>query len=144
MSAQIRVYGQGCIDPRYRSAFERFIRSKFGLKSTEFDLKTDAGGVKEIALQTPNGEWMMTNAGIAYHKHGVRIFVLCNHIDCAHYGGSSHFSCLNEESLVYGDHLKKAASMMKERFSDIEVMAYIVSKGHRSSREAFIFDGVSV
>lgn len=144
MGTQVRVYGQACIEPRYREAFEQFIQKKFNLKPTEYGLKTDAGGAKEIALRTQSGEWMLANAEIAYHKHGARIFVLCNHIDCAHYGGSGQFSGFEEEKQAYSRDLKVAAAIYRERFEDVRVLAYIVSKEQRSSREAFVFQEVAV
>ena len=52
MSAHAKVFALACIDPRFRHATATFIEKKFGLKPTEYDLKTDAGGIKEIALQT--------------------------------------------------------------------------------------------
>lgn len=141
--AGAKLFALSCIDPRFRDAFEKFIQKKFRLKPTEYDLKTDAGGVKEIALETTSGDWIVENAEIAYTKHGIRTFVLCNHIDCAHYGGSNHFSGFEDEKRNHGDDLKKASAILREKFFDIKIYAYMVYKEQRP-RETFVFQQVAV
>ena len=141
MTGQVKVLAQACIDPRFRYAFETFIQKKFQVKSTEYDLKTDAGGIREIALKTPIGDWLMKNARIAYEKHGARTFVLCNHIDCAYYGGSASFPVLGEERSVHNCDIKSAVGIYRKQFPDIKIYSYLVSK-EESPRERFIFQQV--
>ena len=143
VGVHVKVFALGCIDPRFRDAFQQFIQKKFKVSPTQYDLKTDAGGSREIALKTTSGEWMLQNAEIAYSKHGARIFVLCNHIDCAHYGGANKFSGPEDEGQTHSADLKTAALVLKEKLPDIEVFAYLVHKEQRY-REAFIFQQVTV
>ena len=144
MGAHAKVFGFCCIDPRFRNAFEQFIEKKFNLSPTEYEIKTDAGASREIALETPVGEWLVKNAEIAYEKHGVRIFVLCNHADCAYYGGSSSFPGFLEESRVYGDDLKKATAILRQKLPDIQILGYILHKEQHKQGERFIFQEIGV
>ena len=141
MTGQVKVFAQACIDPRFRFPIETFIQKKFQVKPTEYDLKTDAGGIREIALKTAVGDWLITNARIAHDKHGVRTFVLCNHMDCAYYGGSGSFPGVEEERLAYELDLKSAAGILGQQFPDVRIYVYLVSKEEKP-KERFIFQQV--
>ena len=141
MSAKAKAFVLTCIDPRFRHATSTFVERKFRLKPTEYDLKTDAGGAREVTQKGHLGKWITDNAGIAYHRHGARTFVLVNHADCAYYGGSVSFASFNEERLTHEVDLKDAAGILKEQFPDVKVYAYLVSKEEKP-RERFIFQQV--
>ena len=144
MGVHAKVFGFCCIDPRFRNAFEQFLESKFGLLPTEYEIKTDAGASREIALKTSAGEWLLKNAEIAYQKHGVRTFIFCNHVDCAHYGGSDNFLGFKEESAAYSEDLKTSALILKERLPDIRTLAYVLHSEKAGHDERFIFQEVAV
>ncbi len=141
MSAKVKLFVLACIDPRFRHATQIFIERKFRVKPTEYDLKTDAGGAKEIVTGGHIGEWLVANIGIGHKHHGARIFVLVNHIDCAYYGGSKSFVSIAEEHNTQYRDLRNAVEKLKAQFLDVEVYAYLVSKEEKP-REKFIFQQV--
>jgi hypothetical protein len=118
-----------CIDPRYRYACELFVREKYGISPDEYDIKTDAGAVREIALGTGAGEWILYNLiDVAVSRHGARTVILCNHVDCSHYGGTAALGGLEPELARYRDDLATAAAAIRSRFSGVKIDAYIGSK----------------
>jgi hypothetical protein len=118
-----------CIDPRFRHEFELFIRFHYRLEPDEYDLKTDAGGVKEIAEDTPAGEWMMRNIDIAVNRHRATHVLLCNHVDCSHYGGSVAFEGSQQELSRYRADLMTAAARIASRFPSVATVdCFIASK----------------
>ncbi len=127
MLARAKVFAFACIDPRFRIALERFIEKKFNLQPTEYDIKTDAGGVKELCNSNHIAKWLMINAQLAHQKHGTRIFIVCNHIGCSYYEHTHGQMSREQEIKVHTQDLNTAASLLKSRLNDIAVLKYIVS-----------------
>lgn len=117
-----------CLDPRYRYACELFVRERFGLTPDQYDIKTDAGGVREIALGTGAGEWMLYNVDVAVNRHCARTVVLFNHVDCSHYGGTAAFGGVEPELAQYEDDLATAAAAILSRFPGLKIEAFIGSQ----------------
>lgn len=140
MPAHAKLVALCCIDPRYRFALEKFIQKKYGVREDEYDLKTDAGGVKEVAAGTPIGEWILKNIDIAVNRHGARRVVACNHVDCAYYGGTDSFGGLRNELERYNQDLRRAAEVIRRRFPGVEIDAYIATREGRH----FVFGPVNI
>lgn len=141
MLARAKVFAFACIDPRFRRALEIFIEKKFNLQPTEYDIKTDAGGINELCKGGPVSEWLIDNAALAQHKHGTKIFVLCNHMDCSYYKGVCGPMDRERETMVHTQNLTKAAFLLKTRLGDIIVLQYIVSY-EENPKPKFIFQQV--
>lgn len=119
-----------CVDYRYIEAIQAFVKRKLDLAT--YDLKTDAGGVK-VLLNRDRAvrEWILSNVGLAYRRHGVRTAVLVHHEDCAAYGGSAAFKDRAKETAFHAQQLAIAASLLRASFSRLTVRMFYA---HRASR----------
>lgn len=123
MSHKAQAIIQTCIDFRFRKALNDFIENELNLHSV--DIKTDGGGTKMILEEGPIREWIFTNFEIAFKLHGVERVILMNHQDCGAYGGSSAFGSLEEELLNHETLLRHAVSVVRAKFPDKQVDAYL-------------------
>jgi len=124
--ARAKVFAFACIDPRFLRALETFVEKKFSLNPTEHDIKTDAGGVNRICRGGPVSEWLLENAELAYQKHDTRVFVLCNHMGCSYYKHTHNPANEEEEVEIYERDIQAAATLLKSRLPDVEILGYIV------------------
>jgi len=142
-AARAKIFAFACIDPRFRRALEKFIEEKFNLGPTEYDIKTDAGGVNELCKPGILSDWMLKNAELAYNQHGTRLFVLCNHMGCSYYRLQHGELTEGTETELHKIDLVHAAKILMARLPGIAVMSYVVHKEERPS-EKFVFERVPI
>ncbi|MBI3952847.1 MAG: hypothetical protein HY336_02735 [Candidatus Doudnabacteria bacterium] len=123
MSHKAQAIVLACIDFRFRKGLQNFLESELGLH--DFDLKSDAGGVKQIVEGTPAGEWIAKNFEIAFDLHAVDRVILINHEDCGAYGGSKKFVSSQEEITFQNEQLKSAVSKLKDKYPSKQIEAYL-------------------
>lgn len=140
-SARAKIFAFACIDPRFRRALEKFIEEKFQLKPTEYDIKTDAGGINELCKPGILSDWMLKNAELAYHHHGTRSFIVCNHMGCSYYKLQHGPLSDDKERELHHRDVVHAAKILMARFPDIEVWSYVVHREETPS-EKFFFERV--
>src|SRR3989344_3149095 len=138
--AKAKLFVVSCIDPRFRTALQRFVERRFSVTAEHYDLRTDAGGVREIAIRSEAGEWILRNLDIAVHKHGVDQVVLCNHMDCSYYGGAAPFKGTRDQVEAHGRDLTEAAELIRRRHPGLKVHAFVVGK--QDGR--FVFESIAV
>jgi carbonic anhydrase len=135
--AKAKLFVLCCIDPRFRTALQGFLERKFRISPEHYDLKTDAGGVREVARGTSAGEWILKNLEIGVHKHGVTEVVLCNHMDCSYYGGSTAFDTTRHQVDVHKMDLLTASDVIRKRFPQLRIHAYVIAH-----QEQFVLEEV--
>jgi hypothetical protein len=138
-SAKADLFVVCCIDPRFRLAVERFIEHRFRVPPDRYDLKTDAGGAREIALGSEAGKWIIKNLEIAAHKHGISKVVLCNHMDCSYYGGAAAFRGIRQQVQKHADDIREAAAKIRAQFPKLETYGYVVTR-----EDKYVFEPVEL
>ncbi|MBI4363564.1 MAG: hypothetical protein HY545_01825 [Candidatus Doudnabacteria bacterium] len=122
MSHKAQAIVLSCIDFRFRNAVNQFVEQ---LGISDFDLKSDAGGVKQIVEKTSAGDWILKNFEIAFDLHDVERVILINHEDCGAYGGSKKFANSKEEINFQNQQLKLAVDILKQKYPDKQIEAYL-------------------
>ena len=119
-----------CVDYRYIQAIQRFVRQRF--KVTRYSLKTDAGGTRAL-LRGPRAvqAWIWRNLILGYERQGVRRVFLFHHQDCLLYGGSSAFASSGQEAAAHLRDLRRAKTLLTQRFHDIRVSAFYAHQAPR-------------
>ena len=112
-----------CIDFRFRQPLAEFLAKELNL--FEFDHKTDGGGVKQLLAEGPVKDWILANLEIAFNLHDVSRIILVNHQDCGAYGGSSNFNSVEKELAFHRNQLTQAALLLKEKYPNMQVQAYL-------------------
>ena len=110
-----------CIDFRFGSAITEYLE-KNGL-ANNCDVVSVAGAAKNIASPTKDSdrEFVLRQIEISKRLHDIKEVVLMNHTDCGAYGGRSAFPSRAEEEKTHFAEMQKAASIIRERFPDIEI-----------------------
>ena len=112
-----------CIDFRFRHPVQELIEKELNL--TDFDLKGDAGGAKQLLGDSPVKDWILKNFQVAFDLHDVNRVILINHTDCGAYGGSKLHGSVEEEIKFHDDQLKQAVAVVRTRYPDKQVEAYL-------------------
>lgn len=100
-----------CMDFRYHKAIVDHVTNELGIP--DFDLITEAGGVRYIAEQKKHVmDDMLAELDISFHLHHVDTIVLINHEDCGGYGGKSAFDGDDHERESHHSALKTAKDML--------------------------------
>jgi hypothetical protein len=127
MSHKAQAIVLTCIDFRFRKAVQKFLEEDLNL--TDFDLKGDAGGAKELLTDGPVKDWIMRNFQIAFDLHEVNRVILINHTDCGAYGGSKLHGSVEEEKKFHEEQLKQAVAVVRAVYPNKEFEAYLAILG---------------
>ena len=84
-----------CMDKRLPGPVVEYLRKK-GLLGHCYD-PARAGAVKDLLAGGALAESVWKDIAIGIEKGVVEQIILCNHTDCAAYGGSGHFGSFEEE-----------------------------------------------
>ncbi len=115
-----------CIDFRFHRKIKKFVQNHLGIK--DFDLKTDAGSVKQLnAQESPIAEWVIKNFQIAIEHHKVPEIILFAHSDCAAYGGNSAFSDFGQQIGFLKKETSQAMSHVQSQCPDIKVQGFVAA-----------------
>ena len=114
-----------CIDFRFHEKLKQALKRE---KINSFDLLTLTGGAKNLANPSKKiyQQTVIDNIKLAQKLHKIKMVVLCNHIDCGAYGGSSQFKNLKEEIKFHQAELKKAEKIIKKLFPVLKVKTIIL------------------
>ena len=118
-----------CVDDRFSKVRADFLES---LEIEHIDPKTPAGGAKVFSspFESTDRDHYLRELEISIKHHKVKKVMLFTHHDCAAYGGFGKFENDEDKELSFhAEEHKKAASVIKERFPDIEIEAYF-QDGH--------------
>lgn len=109
-----------CIDFRFQEAFPQYMKQK-GIEG--YDRISVAGATKAFMDPKPESEteFVLNQFDISVGLHKVQDIVLMNHEDCGAYGGRDAFDSANAEHDTHFDHMEKTASLLKERFPEVNV-----------------------
>lgn len=128
-----------CIDFRFGVDIKQFLQRENMLG--DIDVVSIAGAVKNLVNpQVPSdAEFVMRQLEISKRLHGVCDVILMNHTDCGAYGGAKAFKNPEEERERHAEDLRKAAAMIREKFSDLNVRLFLAHWG-----EPIRFEEISV
>lgn len=107
------------MDKRLLEALVEYLRKK-GLLGHCYD-PARAGAVKDLVVGGAAAESVWKDIEIGIDKGGVGQIVLCNHTDCAAYGGNSRFSSFQEERDFHIREMEKAKDLIRTRFPGLKV-----------------------
>lgn len=111
-----------CIDFRFWDAIIGYVRDTLGIP--DFDLITEAGGVKYIAEEKkPVLDTLRAELNISFHLHHVNTIILVNHEDCGAYGGKQSFKSDAAEREHHLAHLRSAAEFLRRDHPQARVVA---------------------
>jgi carbonic anhydrase len=87
------------------------------------DLVSAAGGVKNLVNpQSRNdADFVMRQIEISKRLHGIKKVILLSHTDCGAYGERTAFADEQAELECHIQDLKKAESLIKQKFPDLEI-----------------------
>jgi hypothetical protein len=112
-----------CFDDRLWKLRKNFIRA-LGFKHIDF--VQVAGACNDLAGDDLGPrEYLLRQIGISIEKHGSKCVMLVMHIDCAACDGSNAFEDIDAEWQHHIGILAKAAAVVKERFSHLQVDEYV-------------------
>lgn len=97
-----------CIDFRFQESINNWISDNFSPKT--FDRVSIAGGVFDF-------DYVLKQVEISRRLHHIKKVVLINHEDCGAYGETG-------TPEKHAEDLKKAASLIKQQYPDLEVLTY--------------------
>lgn len=127
MSHQFEYCYWHCIDSRLQKAIheEWLKRNLYG----RTDRISWPGTIMDlVSPKNPSDrEHMLWPFEVAYNKHGIRHFILTQHMDCGAYGSREAFG--NNEDKEFQRHksdLDKAEQLLLERFPDITIEKEII------------------
>ncbi len=87
------------------------------------DIISVAGAVKNIIgpedLQSNHS--ILSQVKTSFELHKIYKVILSNHVDCGAYGGSDNFSSLEEEKSFHLTELRRAKTVMRSLFPQLEV-----------------------
>ncbi|MBI4101682.1 MAG: hypothetical protein HY443_01820 [Candidatus Nealsonbacteria bacterium] len=106
-----------CMDKRLLEKVVEYLRAK-GLLGHCYD-PAPAGAVKDLVEDENASTWK--HIAIAVEKGGVKQVILCNHTDCAAYGGSSRFSHISLERNFHIEEMRKAKDLILAKYPDLQV-----------------------
>ena len=114
-----------CLDPRFRTQHERFIREELGFDT--FDQYVFPGGPKVLSDETTKEIFLAAIEKVSIGLHHVKEFILIAHRDCGAYDGSKYFddkggSAVEKAAQV--EDLKIARGVLMERFPGITVTMF--------------------
>ncbi len=114
-----------CIDYRFWPDALPKLEKKFGT----FDLIELAGGSKNLASPASEADRraILESIQASVGLHGAKQLILTNHTDCGAYGGSEAFNSQEDEIEFHQSELKKAASIIRKTFPDLEVQRVIIA-----------------
>jgi carbonic anhydrase len=115
-----------CIDYRFRKPVKNFVKHNLGIK--DFDLKTDAGSVKQINASTsPVAHWVIENFQIAIEHHQVPEIVMFVHFDCAAYGGNKALGDYSHQLAFLQNEMRQAITNVRTQCAGVKVSGYVVA-----------------
>lgn len=105
-----------CFDDRFSPLLESFMREK---QFSHTDLIKVAGGAKDLAspADASSREYLLSQIAKSIKLHHTPRVILMAHSECGAYGGSV-------DENFYVAELKKAADIVKEKFSEISIESY--------------------
>lgn len=126
-----------CIDFRFQPAIKKFLDEE--LKLSSYDLKTDGGAVLQLLSEGEVKNWILKNFEISFELHNVNRIILINHTDCGAYGGSKKFGeDFNGEKEFHKSELTKAVSLLKDKYPDKLIEAYLAIFGEEITFEKIV------
>ncbi|HWP85271.1 MAG TPA: carbonic anhydrase [Terriglobia bacterium] len=101
-----------CFDFRLHRKLAQELR-KIGV--AEYDLKSDAGGVKYLVSPEKPAvrAWFLENIHLACRLHGVERVLLVSHNDCKAYGGDDKLGTLEEQVQLHRRELDSAKQIIE-------------------------------
>lgn len=125
-----------CMDKRLLAFLVEYLR-KNGLLGHCYD-PGRAGAVKDLVSGNDIlAESLWKDIEIGVSKGGVTQIILCNHTDCAAYGGSSHFSSFTEERNFHIEEMRKARDLILARYPALRVYMVLCVIGPTGEVEGF-------
>jgi len=107
-----------CMDFRQDGFFKNWLK-EIGAENS--DIISVAGSVKELAGNNETlRDWIMSMIEISYNGHDSREIILTNHSTCGAYKIDNE----EEEKAVQIEDMRKAESLIKGRFPDMEVKKF--------------------
>ena len=82
-----------------------------------YDLISVAGGVKRLASDPLENNFVLEQLKISDRLHKPEVIVLIQHEDCGAYGGSKAFGDFSKEWELQKSELEKAEHILKKEFS---------------------------
>ena len=113
-----------CIDFRFRKQLGEFLHKRF--PDDDYDLIADAGGVKSLVTEGEDSAFLTRQFDPSHRLHDPSVIVLVQHEDCGAYGGSVAFEGFEAELHFQEGELRKAATLLQERFPKIAVESYFI------------------
>jgi carbonic anhydrase len=111
-----------CIDFRFGRDIKAYLEKK-GLLG-DADTVAIAGSAKNLVSPAAESdrEFVLRQLDISKRLHRVCRVILMNHTDCGAYGGRSAFGSDEDEERRHRDDLSSAASIIRRRHPDLEVV----------------------
>lgn len=116
-----------CFDERIRHTVQKFLKRQGILRP---DMIVVAGGAKTLASPRNDFErdFILEQVRMSVLLHKTKRVFLMSHSDCATYGGLAAFEGDRErESAHHDKELCRAAELVKNKFSDIQVECFFVN-----------------
>lgn len=121
-----------CMDKRLLEKVVDYLR-QIGLLGHCYD-PARAGAVKDLLNADHAGlaDSVWKDIEIGINRGGVNRIILCNHTDCAAYGGSGQFNSFKEEKEFHIKEMKQTRGLILKRYPNLKVdmvLAIINSSG---------------
>jgi len=116
-----------CFDQRINLALRKFLARQEILRP---DLIIIAGGAKTLASPRNDFErdFILEQIRLSILLHSTKRMLVMSHSDCATYGGLAHFKGnVQAEARHHAQELRRAATLVRENFPDLNVESYFVN-----------------
>jgi len=128
-----------CMDFRLQTGIYEFLVS-LGYKNN-FDLISNAGSLKDLVEgDESESKKLLKDINVSYELHKVRKFIIIHHMDCGAYGGHDAFDGLEDEKIKQIEAMKKAAKIIKAKYSDVEIQMYLARIGESDDEPKVDFE----
>lgn len=118
---QAASYGIGCIDQRFKNGYDRLKKDIFS--GREVDPGYFAGASKGV-IDRITRKAIFSQIKIAIAAHRAESIFVCDHSDCAAYGGSQRFNSQDEEKAFHKAQLRKAKKILSKEFKDLHIWLF--------------------
>jgi carbonic anhydrase len=112
-----------CMDYRFHAELPALLAEHFGEECFAYDSPGGCGGSKALIDERPR-EIILEALDLGVSLHGVRRFIIVDHVDCGAYGGSERFSDTEAERQFHIERLCEAREIVAEAQPDVEVVLF--------------------
>jgi len=122
LKPRVPVVAVYCLDHRFVQQHQDFVRHELDILF--YTPYTFPAGPRVFTDSMTRNVFLHAVREVSVGEHGVRRVILIAHRDCRAYGGSTHFSSLEEERATHEQDMRIAREMLNRQFPDIDVERY--------------------